>query len=117
VVESYNGEPINTFGKAVIKDLPGNRNIHFRSRGIFKKDGVSYIIDYKFNVSFRAGYSYNYKSKKLHYDTVSEDHEMCLIEDNHFADGSSVNVTGEYRTPSKEAKEVSCTKAIFVPLS
>ena len=122
---SYNDQDLTEAGinSPVIRDVPGIKRLKFSSYaaklykdiGDHKKgDYVSLYIDT--TVDMKAGYSYTLEfvgGNDLAYDVNSK---LCIYEEQHNAEGSSVSSNGAIRKQSDNAKLVNCTPGELVKL-
>lgn len=117
-VKSLNGEGVRQAFLAKIKDVPGKKIMVIELWHTYVENGTSAKSKFQFDLEFNSkpGYSYNFKLKNGDYSVVSKDVEVCVLEEQHDAIGSSVNYTGEFRVPSKNAAEIFCAKGRSVPI-
>ncbi len=115
MLDDYNGQKIPAFLNSVIKDIPGKKRLKVTLQSLYedKETRENYRVSFSFNEEFKAGYSYNFMLTSVNYMNLSKETELCLLEELHNSKGSQINPTGEFRSPSSNAKTVSCSEAIF----
>ncbi len=112
------GEPVNFFpdGK-VLEFRPGSHEFVV-ALSTYKAYGTGSSISmtteflekrFRLNLDMQPGYTYALDFTGVNVDFLPR--KLCFLGEPHDAPGSSVNVTGEYRTMSPEAKSYACETA------
>lgn len=96
--------------------LPGTYTILLDYRvaaGVFHEGGAAYQkIQYRYylgDFNLQSGMTYTFRPDNIYSPT-----EICALEEAHDAIGARLNVTGEIRTASPEAKVSGCAQIITV---
>lgn len=112
-VINVNGEKVPLKYLPKFTDAPGPKKITIDTYNVYSQRDTGRKAILRFNFSFDAkpGYSYNVKLLNGTATILLPDTKLCLLEEPHGAPGSSVNYTGEYRTPSLNATTVECSPA------
>ena len=111
-ISHYNGARVPMFSGPVLKDKPGRKEIYFLILPVRKyklsKTGEPFVPYFRVNLDMKAGYSYTIKLINANYYGTQSNAKLCIYEELHDAKGAKVNILGEYRSESSEAKEVLC---------
>ncbi len=117
-IASINGKELPKLYAPKIADTQGKKILQVELYHSYKSaDDLEIVVEFHFEIEAKAGNSYNFKidgASDFNF-SVNNDVKLCIYEEPHKAEGSSINITGEYRTPSSFARKLGCSAATYRP--
>jgi hypothetical protein len=109
-VLDLNGQKLRQEWLTKLVDVPGPKNLALEAYFTYERgEQKNNKIRFAFAFTAKPGHSYNLRLVDGSYRYVTNATRLCLLEEPHGAPGSSVNYTGEFRQPSKDAVTLGCS--------